>query len=249
MASLKRKNGAIRARATNDTITVTYRLKQGELILPAGPGTDARTFNAWCPKHGLWQQPNGTYTMRFQHGYFDGIIGPAGPAEGVRKGRVNPGGGVVVQGSVMHCVDPRAGEGALQLSNNGAHVPTANSVGNIGNRRHYDANGLVDASKDNDLPYVEGVRFVGLVESGRKEGSVYTLHVSIRGVVHVPRWWFTITELKNRQHAILGRTFMKRLSDTKELSTHLYEVANAHDGDAIEPKGIALKLIPVYFRI
>lgn len=207
MASLKRKNGAIRARATNDTITVTYRLKKSQLTVPGF--AEGKEFKNWCPKHGLWRLGDGKYTMLFQHGYIrgDGVVTPG--ATHVGKGK------------------------------------------EVARTRTRDAANIL-----RPLAYADNVTFIGLVEHGHAgttrtdDTNTYELHVSVRGIVHLPRWWFTENEMKRRLHNLFGRMYSRRLNDTTGLATALYQVANIHDFPAgTRNLSKELKLVEVYFRV
>ena len=194
-AGIKRKSNAVRAKATNGTIKITYRLKKGDVDLPDGVKNSRSKFDAWCVKRGLWKVGD-DYTMKFQHGHFLG--------NGVK-------------------FDPSVRKYPMVLASGG---PTGERI-----------------------DYRPNVQFIGLVESGRMEGNVITLHVSVRGVIHVPRWWFTTMELRMCHHSILGRTYTKRQDDVDHVTNSLKEVETNHNDPDFPGRNRHVgKLITVYFR-
>lgn len=130
------------------------------------------------------------------------------------------------------------------------------------NHGYFLGNGVQDASSrtypfliaggttDESVSYKEKVQFIGLVEHGRWEGSIVTLHVSVRGVIHVPRWWFTTTELRTCHHSILGRLYSKRQDDLDRVTNALSEVKRNHDNPDFPGSNRHVgKLITVFFRV
>jgi len=196
-AGIKRKSNSIRAKATNGTIKITYRLKNGDLFIPEsedGPMTDEK-FSAWCVKRGLWKVVGReAYVMEFDPGHFWQL-----------------GMDVEPDGQYPFRADPLQNDGQDEFN--------------------------------------PDLQFVGLVESGYKQGNITILHVSVRGILQVPLWWFTRQELLRLHHSIFGKIYQRRMGDDKLAKNTLNEVRDLHNNvDYPDSNQAVGKLVTVYFR-
>ena len=59
-----------------------------------------------------------------------------------------------------------------------------------------------------------GAELIGMIESVTMSNQMVRFHVTVRGVVSVPIWWFTKQEFESRVHGIWGPVFTKQVGTT-----------------------------------